>query len=216
MKNHLSLIFVALLLFASCTSNDCKITVTLPNEGNDGKMVYLQELSLDGQEIVNIDSTTITGNTFKFEVKADSVSVRFLTIDNIQGDLTNMVLVFVEKGNVVVNMDTLNRVSGTPLNDKYREFMREDQLLDMQHGNYYQVLDDKSKLRFNFVKEIIDKPAGEFFFLTYLTTMEPTQILELINLSRPQFQEKEGIKQIKQQAEYVMSPEFQQELGMGQ
>lgn len=213
MKNYFSLISLSLLLLASCSGNTCRITATLPDDKNDGKLVYLQELAIDGEKIINLDSTIIKGNTFKFEVKADSLCVRFLTINEFHGDLTNMVLVFIEKGDVDVNIDTVNVVSGTPMNERYREFLREERHFDMKRtNNYYQVLDEKSKLRFNFVKEIIAEPAGEFFFLTYLSTLEPAQALELIKLSRPQFQNKKEIQQIKMQAEYVMSPEFQRDM----
>lgn len=204
MKNYISLIFVSLFVFSSCT-NTCKITATLPDDSNDGKMVFLQELSLNGQDIINLDSTTIKGNTFRFDVKADSLNVRFLTIDDLQGDLTNMALVFIEKGDVSVQFDTINVVSGTPLNERYRTFLREDRASDMQASDYYQILEDKARLRFNFVKEIIDQPAGEFFFLSFLATMEPNQALELIKLSRPEFQQREEIRNIKTQAEHMIN-----------
>lgn len=210
MKKYLSLISLILFVATSCSNNECRITVTLPNNANNGKLVYLEELSMDGRSLKNIDSTTVTDNTFKFNVKADSLCVRFLTIENIEGDLTNNVLVFIEKGDVQVNMDTLNIVSGTPTNERYRKFVREDHQLDMKSSNYYQILEDKSKLRFEFAKEIIQKPAGEFIFASFLPMLEPSQILELIKLSRPEFQEREEVKMIKKQAEYFASPEAQE------
>lgn len=203
MKNYWILSAIILFLASSC-SDSCKITVNLPDGANDGKKVYLQELSFDGNVVTNLDSTTVSDNTFKFTVGADSTCVRFLTIADVVGDLTNNVLVFIERGDVKVNMDTLNIVSGTPLNERYREFLREDNLLDMKKNNYYQILEDKSRLRYEFVKEIIDKPAGEFFFVSSLPILEPSQIVDLIKHSRTQFQNREEVKQIRKQAEYLI------------
>ena len=91
----------------------------------DGDTVFLQKQTEEGFEA--LDSVVVKNGTFEFKGTPDSVAVsRFVTY--MKGDARMAAMVFVEKGNIQVNLSPMeSRISGTPNNDTYQKFMDEYQ-----------------------------------------------------------------------------------------
>lgn len=226
-------LFILTVLFvATACEKDKSFTIkgNLPDDDNDGKMVYLQELRLDGSGEISLDSALIQNKAFEFKGLADSVCVRFITVVDPTGNIENMSAIIVEPGTINITIDTVTTITGSPMNDRYRELIRQDKLVDDRQDElrdsyegrvtlqnitpeftadvkkkYKELLADKGKIRFEYLRENMQNPVGEFFFHSFLMTLEPNQVIELISLSRPSFQSNEMIQNIKEQAEMLGS-----------
>lgn len=231
MKKLIFLFSISLALFSACSkSNSYTITGKLPDSENNGKKVYLQGIDLNTFEEVTLDSTTINNQLFSFKGNADSTCVRFITIVDPSGNIENMSAIIVEPGEINISIDSATTITGTPMNEKYRELVKQDKAIDQRRqemdeayeaqmlqqnvtpefiesikAKYSEILKEKGRIRYEYLKDKMESPVGEFFFLSFIMTMEPNQIIELISLSRPDFQKKEQIVKIREQAEMLSS-----------
>ncbi|MDR2955482.1 MAG: AhpC/TSA family protein [Prevotella sp.] len=127
MKKLAQLTFILALFFSSCADKDSfVIKGTVTNDIFEGQYIFLQELdsAWDFRNPVNIDSTIISNGKFTFKGLAKSGSpVHFLYVsDHSDEDFINSpAMVILEPGEIEATLDSVLTVSGTPLNDAFRQ-----------------------------------------------------------------------------------------------
>lgn len=128
----------------------------------DGDTVFLQKQTEEGFEA--LDSVVVKNGTFEFKGTPDSVAVsRFVTY--MKGDARMAAMVFVEKGNIQVNLSPMeSRISGTPNNDTYQKFMDEYQKIGKEMNDMYQKIKGDTLLtevQRDSLMEVLDKKETE-------------------------------------------------------
>ena len=115
-----------LLVGNACTHHPANthyvIQGELPDSTSHGKVIYL--FDYNGER--RIDSTTITGNCFRFEGEVDTTTL--CRIDISRKEYANLIL---EGGQIIVypNQERCNYPSGTPLNDEFSRIQAEEDSL---------------------------------------------------------------------------------------
>lgn len=223
MKKFALLLSVAALLFAtSCTDkNAYTVTGKVADAKLNGKEVYLQELSTDGQGFTSIDTTTIENGTFSFKGKADSIAVRFISV---AAENQHPALFILEAGNIEINIDSVPTIKGTPMNDQYQIFANKSEEVNKKLvalGSQYQAAvsnntitpelmeklqsegksysEQLAKLIFDYTKTNMQNPVGEFFFMASGAAFSEDQLRELLTLASPKFKKDERIQQLEKQ-----------------
>lgn len=222
MKKTGLLLSAAALLVASCTNNKDSYVIkgTIPAAELNGKNVYLQELSEDGRSFNSVDTATIENGTFVFKGKAgEKPQIRFIAVAD---SPYRPALLILENGNIEINIDTVTKVKGSNMNDKYQTLadkleavnkkrtnvateynnaVQNETLTPESEDKFVDELEGINKemmtLLFDYTKENISNPVGEFFFLTIVPNIEANEFKELIALTSPEFREKEIIKQVE-------------------
>ena len=223
MKKFALLLSVAALLFAtSCTDkNAYTVTGKVADAKLNGKEVYLQELSTDGQGFTSIDTTTIENGTFSFKGKTDSIAVRFISV---AAENQHPALFILEAGNIEINIDSVPTIKGTPMNDQYQIFANKSEEVNKKLvalGSQYQTAvsnntitpelmeklqsegksysEQLAKLIFDYTKTNMQNPVGEFFFMASGAAFSEDQLRELLTLASPKFKKDERIQQLEKQ-----------------
>ena len=124
-KTAYTLILAAAMAFTACSgSYDIKGTSNVSML--DGKMLYLK--AYHDSDLKNIDSCDVVHGQFSFNGRLDSTRMVTLFMDN-----ENIMPVVLEPGNINIKIDNgLQKVSGTPLNDKLSAFIEKYNQLEMQ------------------------------------------------------------------------------------
>ncbi|MDG1572872.1 TlpA disulfide reductase family protein [Robiginitalea sp. M366] len=124
MKHPFMLLF-ALMLIASCNPGGqagFRIEGQLEGNAADGKQVFLRK-SDENLQTVDVDTTTVQGGTFGFEGEIAQPELYYIFVEGSRGAVP-MVL---EPGTVQVqgHKDSLQlaRVSGTPQNEAYADYL---------------------------------------------------------------------------------------------
>lgn len=111
---------VASLVMLGACSTSYNITGTSMQSIYDGDMVYLRPIGGDGTKAV--DSCKILHGTFTMSGAIDSV----MCVRMFFGSSGDNIPVILEAGNIkVIDLDNAMKVEGTPLNDKFYDFMTE-------------------------------------------------------------------------------------------
>ncbi|MDD2244030.1 MAG: TlpA disulfide reductase family protein [Dysgonamonadaceae bacterium] len=214
--------FIAALtiVFASCKPNTgYNLKGTIADSAYEGTMVYLQELT--DSAIVNVDSAKVIDGAFSFKGKNDSTVVRIVTQDQkVNPQNRYIVPVVLEPGKIELTFDSIITVTGTPLNDKYDSFRAGEQRTiitnldkimndfgslrangelteekNQELMNQYDVLMKQyDSVNFNFTKENIQNPLGEFLFVSNGSSFSPEKQRELINLAGENLKAKPVVK----------------------
>ena len=121
--------FIASLLLLSCGSKD-SFRIKGTAEGlEDGTIMTLSTLDLEG--LNTLDSVALKNGKFTFKGEIESPSIAVITFeveDNISG-----CELFVESGNIEVSVSAISgeqHVSGTPNNDAFQRFYDDTQVLN--------------------------------------------------------------------------------------
>lgn len=111
------------MMLAACQEKNGYTIKGTAEGAADGDTVYLQNRTEAG--FVALDSAVVNGGMFEFSGVADSIAVsRYVTY--LKEGRRMSAMVFVEPGEVTVNMSAQDsRISGTPNNDIFQEFMDE-------------------------------------------------------------------------------------------
>ncbi len=108
-----------ILALASCSqSNKYELDVTIVGQPT-GNMVYLQKL--DGRDFVNVDSTEIKDNAFKFEGTLEVADLYFIRVGQAEP-----IQLFLENAKIEVkaNLDSMDKaeIIGSITHDSYKKF----------------------------------------------------------------------------------------------
>ena len=129
---------IPILILASCSkSNKFDLEVTLTGQPT-GNMVYLQKL--DGREFVNVDSTEIKDNAFKFTGTLETPELYFIRVGQ-----SEPIMLFLENSKIEVNasLDSMDKakIVGSETNDLYAKFNTDLRPIQAKMENLYQKAD---------------------------------------------------------------------------
>ena len=205
MKQSLLFLF-ALLLATSCTNKqEFKVTGNFADDSLNGKTVHLINFKQE-----NIGSTTVENKKFVF--KGDIGATNMSNIHFIQYDqFHNSCVFFLESGNIEItfgdNMEP--NIKGTPLNDDYQKFMDDtSQMVDEKineieetasseeehNALWTQFIPELQTKIYEFIKQNIQNPVGEFMFVNNFQHLDPKHVAELFPLMSSEFKEMENIQ----------------------
>jgi len=116
MQKNFPFLLILIIVAASC-KNHQKFIVEgrVPNAVSEGSKVYL--VALDAPVTRNVDSTNVAKGRFRFEVDADSLSVKILRIPVRFPDIIEDLVVIPETGKIRVVLDSVSYGEGTRLNN---------------------------------------------------------------------------------------------------
>ncbi|MEA1785393.1 TlpA disulfide reductase family protein [Arenibacter sp. GZD96] len=125
MRKFVWILVLGVVLFACKSKPDgFEISATLTGELEDGTLVFLKKIG-DNNQPVDVDTTTVQGNTFFFSGAADVPELHYIFIDKGLGYGT----VIVEKGeiNVQGHKDSLGlaKIEGTLQNDIFGDYLEQ-------------------------------------------------------------------------------------------
>lgn len=223
MKKFVVFAAAGLMSLAACQEK-AGFTIKGTAEGAaDGDTVFLQKQTAEGFEA--LDSVVVKNGTFEFKGNPDSVAVsRYVTY--MKGDTRMATMVFVEKGNIQVNLSPMeSRVSGTPNNDTYQKFMDEYQRIGKEMNDMYQkakgdtllteaqrdsimkVLDQKETEGldriYQLVSENIGSAAGVQLLTMFSSSFEVDKVKPLLEKVPAAFANDERVKALKEYVETV-------------
>jgi thiol-disulfide isomerase/thioredoxin len=203
MKHLFLITLCALSLQQTAAQGQFVINGTLPNDSLNGQIVYLRTMNN-----TVIDTCIIAGNTFRLAGIAPQ-SLQFAAVSEPQIVLGNgnnaSPIVVLEPGNITVSSD--GKVDGTLYNIKFQRYM------DMQFGfiKRYETTKDtriigeyKMSL-YNYLRENMTNDLGELLFGDALQQLDSKQLLELIKLARPQFQQNPQVQALAQELSAMLS-----------
>jgi thiol-disulfide isomerase/thioredoxin len=214
MKHSLLFSFIVLLLAVSCTDQQSfKIAGTFASDDYEGKTVYLTNFNQE-----QIDSVKVKNKQFKFKGNIQDVSdICFVRYD----ERHRSGVIFPEPGNIIITFDhsLTSHIEGTPFNDAYQNFfysiqkladtgmqmakaaekeMEENKITEQDYVQKQDAfLDEFRNNIFEFVKQNIQTPVGEYSFLEYSSYLQSKQILELISMMRPKFKATESVQELE-------------------
>ena len=121
--NKLFFSVASLLAFASCAS-EYKIEGNSSVSRLDGKMLFIKVPM--GDRMMKVDSAEVIHGVFKMEGIADSTVIASLYMDD-----ESIMPFVVEKGKIAISIENARiNVTGTPLNDRFYEFVGKKTALD--------------------------------------------------------------------------------------
>ena len=210
------LFFVGILLGLSSCSNNYTIEGTVDKMA-DGAMVLLQKQI--NESFVSLDSTYVKNGKFTFRGKQDTATMALLTMESREKLPYTPALFILENGILKVNIDTISSVSGTELNDRFRDYMKSRfatdkkmELLSREYVTDYlsgtltdstfaklkgQFSSEESKLRTltqEYIQNNTDNISGVYVFLqnNYLFSAEEQS--SIIRNAKPLFQKNQMIQ----------------------
>jgi thioredoxin family protein len=182
----ISLIITAAIVLLACSKTNLKINGVSENNSLEGKKVYLADM-----DQTRFDSTEIKNGKFSFAAMNDSAKIVFIRINT--DDEESLLKSFIyEKGTINVKIDAQNNISvtGTPLNDTYSEFVRQNKILDEKYEQAKQISEKAANdidkeyvaLGYKFAKENAKNLVGQIAFLSAYWGMSIEQREEIISL----------------------------------
>ena len=137
----LTYLLAAAAVFAACNSGNQGYTVTGTIEGaTDGDTVFLQ--TVEGRQLVKLDSAVITNGTFTFKGTQDTAANRYLTY-NPTGAEGMIMDFFLENGKINIKLNgKSSSATGTANNDIYQAIRTQLNELDSQMENIYTSMTD--------------------------------------------------------------------------
>ena len=137
----LTYLLAAAAVFAACNSGNQGYTVTGTIEGaTDGDTVFLQ--TVEGRQLVKLDSAVITNGTFTFKGTQDTAANRYLTYSpaGAEGMIMDF---FLENGKINIKLNgKSSSATGTANNDIYQAIRTQLNELDSQMENIYTSMTD--------------------------------------------------------------------------
>lgn len=198
---------ICLLLIALCANAQNKkftINGSIDGAGYNGKYIYLQKMSDDRRSLVKIDSALIQNNEFVFSDLSRTEGVELGFVSSPQLKDAHQALVVLESGIIDLKMGKPSFASGTPGNEACYRFIQDQELqktkleallqkteyLDSEEGTaeYDALLNTIKTNGFEYTKSNIGNEVGEFFLFSFIELFEPSDILDLLSETRPQFQ----------------------------
>lgn len=203
MRNFFSVCLLLVSLYANTQESSYILNGTMDGAEYNGKYIYLQKMSEDRHSLVKIDSSLIKENKFIFKgpLKSGTVELGFVSSPSLIN--APQALVVIEKGVIDLKMGRPSFASGTPGNDACYRFIQDQELLKTKLENLLQkteylespegaaeydlLLDTIKNKGFEYTKSNIYNEVGEFFLFSFIELLEPSDILDLLSQTRPQF-----------------------------
>lgn len=220
MKKLIYLFIVAGMLFSCQNTNKYTITGTIVGDAYEGTNVYLQKMT--DKAMVATDSAVVTNGSFTFSGVADSVVLRFITIDeSVNQKQASRLPILIEPGKLVVTFDTVITVQGTRINEAYNDFRMSQRDISNEIRNIMELYNSennagtmtpereneisqtfdslsekRTELHFNFIKENINNKLGEFVFQNSSSMFSPEQQKEILASASDEFKANESVQRI--------------------
>lgn len=195
MKKIILTLAIATISALSFAQTKYTITGTLPNEGDNGKMVRLISLF----DKTTIDSTTVSDKTFKFSGSLDKDMEIAITSVEDGSKRGKSAFVILENGDINVTYSETGAItSGTPTNDEYLEYNK-------NLGTFIEAQDMDGYVNaiFNMTQKHITNPFGEYMLLSSNFYFENAQTRALLNATSKKFKETEFYKNLDEQLSKV-------------
>lgn len=110
--------FLFVLVIVGCQQPEFHIEGHITGMKNGS---YMMLFKFKGDTIFSVDTTTIQNDHFIFEGSEFLDDVSILTAGNYP-DKVKASEVILDKGNIIVNLDSVPLVTGSPMNDIYNSF----------------------------------------------------------------------------------------------
>lgn len=134
MKKLVYLLAAGSMAFAACqNSPSYKVSGTVEDIA-DGDTIYLQEYT--NGDLAKLDSAIVKSGTFVFTGRQDTAVNRYITY--MKGDKRFFTDLFLENGNINVNLGKESKISGTANNDAYQKFKDNFMALSKEMNEMYQ------------------------------------------------------------------------------
>lgn len=186
--NKISTLLVTVLTLSSCAGS-YNIQGSSNVSDLDGQKLYLKVPK--GDAMVNLDSCDVVHGQFTFNGNTDSARIAHIYMD----DKNLMVPIVVEKGDITVKLDnSVQKISGTPLNDKISEFWNrflqiQYQYADLDHEQSASLLNgqDEAEVNQRLVKRALtifskyDKMFTKFVTDNYNNVLGPWAFLTRVS-----------------------------------
>lgn len=222
-------ILPALALMAISCSNKNVLEGSINNSDNDGKTVYMLTVKDFDSSPEAIDSTVIENGKFVFNLEGinPGIGVGYIAVGDPSPGIQNGVPFFIENGKIKMVIDSLSRITGTPMNDKGQAFLDkltaeskkgeelamkiQDTTDENEQQQYFAEMmtlnTSLTTLVHDFVKENIGTKLGEFYFMQFIQAFDQDQANELLKSASPEFREA---------FEKIMNPAASQKSFIGQ
>ena len=208
-------------LFASCSSKPkFELEVNIHNNGSlmDKKLVVFQ--NIDGQ-VVYTDTIKIKKNNFTLGIPYERPAL--LDISTVPQSNINNIMMIAEKGKIQLNIEGSKvHIGGTPLNDRLQAFHNGSDsvsLLFVALDEEYSIQGDTEPLTpelrkkrneeyrqkrslllkentdriVAFIRENVDNPVGEYYFMTNYIMFSMERKAELISFATDKLKKEFGI-----------------------
>lgn len=136
----------------------------------------------NSDKFVSIDSVKVEGNMFEFAGAADSIQMLYVMSDGFK----RPELFIAGDGTVDMSIDSsgVATIKGTPLNDKYQEYLdkRASLAKEMQEEgkNEDSLYNELKKYIFDFSKENVSNVVGKYVFLDRGRSFDQSQLEEIL------------------------------------
>lgn len=166
MKKLVYLFAAGTMALAAC-SNEPAYQISGTATGiADGETIYLQEAK--GRELIKLDSAVVKNGTFTFNGRQDAAVNRYLTYTPAEGKRV-MTDFFLENGNIIASLGEESTVTGTPNNDIYQSFKKENDAINTEIMALYEKskaedLTDEQKAELEKQMETLDNKSMEFIY----------------------------------------------------
>lgn len=220
MRKLFYLFFIALVLFSCQPSGQYVIDGKVTGDGYEGTNVYLQEMN--GEVMSPLDTAVVKNGIFNFKGDADSVVLRFVTLDaTVDPQRESIIPVLLGPGKLDVTFDSVIVVKGSEANNAYTDLrldrvekvkklreiisqfnsekaagtMTEERDEELKNS-YEEITDGLSAKSLEFVRKNIGNGLGEYVFRDEVSMFEPEEQLEILALASDDFKTDEKIKRI--------------------
>lgn len=217
---NLGIVVLLVLFIAGCQSNSAKYQVNGTVAGLDSAVVYL--VKAENGRPVTTDTTNVVEGKFSFEGTIAVPELHYLRL----GERDYFAQFFLENETITVeaNVDSLRgtQVTGSPITDKFNEYLDEVQRIQEKMNEYQQQYsaamasgnqDEVDRIRIdaeaandnmqvyakNFVKENSTSIVAPFVTLTQLAQqLDYTELKELVDLFPAELDSSVYTKQLKE------------------
>lgn len=168
MKNNfiVSLFYVLLSVYPIYAQNGgFHLKGTISTRFNE-KVVTLYRFSpQDINYVVNTDTVRVIDGKFEFIGAPYLDNMSMLSVGSAPDDDILSAAVVLEKGNILVDMDSVSRVGGTELNDSYQQFNDSLTCFGKRYQGGEDVIDECEAYMVNYVKDNLNNAVGRTVFM---------------------------------------------------
>lgn len=208
MKRFLYLLPIIAILLSAC-SQKSQLNGKFANANNDGKQVYLLTMKDFNAPFQPVDSTIVKDGVFSFTLNdTTKLGVAYIVVKEAAPGTPNGIPFVYEKGNIDMYIDSVPKVTGTPLNEKCQAFFdklavvaKKMETLDAKAAQVIEPNDrqkyidemhglqkEMSTIGYDFIKENINNRIGEFYLVSFIDLFDDNQVQDLLKLASPEYQ----------------------------